>query len=218
MVSGRGRGGYGKTMRGLITPSSNRGIDLKHNFDTRLSAIITAGGDLLSGGLKGIEKESLRIDVDGSLSAHPHPVGLGSALTNRYITTDFSEALLEFVTPAFATTWEALRCVCDIHQYTYSQLVDEMLWPASMPCRVPADDDIPLAQYGTSNVGQMKTIYRRGLGYRYGRQMQTIAGVHFNYSLPERLWSTYHQMLGDTLSDVEFRLEQHLGFFRNCHR
>ena len=180
---------------------------MKQNFDTRLSAILTAGGDLLCGGLKGIEKESLRVDTDGSLSERPHPTGLGSALTNRYITTDFSEALLEFVTPAFATTWEALRCVCDLHQYTYSQLGDEMLWPASMPCRVPDDDEIPLAGYGTSNVGQMKTIYRRGLGYRYGRQMQTIAGVHFNYSLPAGFWSAYKQALGDEQSDVAFRSE-----------
>jgi glutamate--cysteine ligase len=191
---------------------------LKQKFDTRLSAILTAGGDLLCGGLKGIEKESLRVDVDGSLSEQQHPTGLGSALTNRYITTDFSEALLEFVTPAFATTWETLCCVCDLHQYTYSQLGDEMLWPASMPCRVPDDDDIPLAGYGTSNVGQMKTIYRRGLGYRYGRQMQTIAGVHFNYSLPAEFWPAYQQTLGDEQSDVAFRSEQYLGLIRNFHR
>ena len=191
---------------------------MKQNFDTRLSAIITAGGDLLRGGSKGIEKESLRIHADGSLSELPHPVGLGSALTNRYITTDFSEALLEFITPAFATTWEALRCVCDLHQYTYSQLGDEMLWPASMPCRVPTDDEIPLARYGPSNVGQMKTIYRRGLGYRYGRQMQTIAGVHFNYSLPAGFWPAYKQTLGDEQSDVLFQSDQYLGLIRNCHR
>ena len=191
---------------------------MKHGFDTRLSAIVAAGGDLLYGGLKGIEKESLRVTADGSLSQQPHPAGLGSALTNRYITTDFSEALLEFVTPAFATTWEALRCVCDLHQYTYSHLGDEMLWSASMPCRVPADDEIPLARYGTSNVGQMKTIYRRGLGYRYGRQMQTIAGVHFNYSIPDGFWPWYKEALGDEQSEVAFQSEQYLGLIRNFHR
>lgn len=191
---------------------------LVQKFDKRLQAVAAAGGNLLYGGLKGIEKESLRVGADGLLSMLDHPVGLGSALTNRYITTDFSEALLEFVTPAFETTWEALHCVCDIHQFTYSKLGDEMLWPASMPCRIPADDKIPLARYGSSNVGRMKTIYRRGLGYRYGRQMQTIAGVHFNYSVPQHFWEAYQGVVGDNSDIDEFRSEQYLGLIRNFRR
>ena len=173
---------------------------------------------MLAGGLKGIEKESLRIDGSGRLSQRDHPRGLGSALTNRFITTDFSEALLEFVTPAFQSTWETLRCVCDIHQFTYSELGDELLWPASMPCGIPEDADIPLAKYGTSNVGRMKTIYRRGLGFRYGRQMQTIAGVHFNYSVPEKFWPAYQQILGAAGETDDFRSEQYLGLIRNFKR
>ena len=74
---------------------------LKQAFEDRLNAIAGEGGDLLYGGLKGIEKEALRVGRDGALSMLDHPIGLGSALTNRYITTDFSESLLEFVTPAF---------------------------------------------------------------------------------------------------------------------
>ncbi len=190
---------------------------MKQGFDKRLKAVADAG-DLLVGGLKGIEKESLRVMSNGELSMRNHPIGLGSALTNRYITTDFSEALLEFVTPAFGTTWEALQCICNIHQYTYSRLGDEMLWPASMPCRIPADEGIPLARYGRSNVGRMKTIYRRGLGYRYGRQMQTIAGVHFNYSIPDPFWVAYREIVGETASADEFRSEQYLGLIRNFKR
>ena len=190
---------------------------MKQGFDKRLKAVADAG-DLLVGGLKCIEKESLRVMSNGELSMRNHPIGLGSALTNRYITTDFSEALLEFVTPAFGTTWEALQCICNIHQYTYSRLGDEMLWPASMPCRIPADEGIPLARYGRSNVGRMKTIYRRGLGYRYGRQMQTIAGVHFNYSIPDPFWVAYREIVGETASADEFRSEQYLGLIRNFKR
>ncbi len=195
-----------------------KGQELKQRFDRRLAAIVAANSGALQGGLKGVEKESLRIAANGSLSLRPHPPGLGSALTNRFITTDFSEALLEFVTPAFTTTWEALRCVCDIHQYTYAQLGDEMLWSASMPCLLPQDDDIPLAQYGSSNVGRMKTIYRRGLGYRYGRQMQVIAGVHFNYSLPAEFWPVYRQVLGWEQDVEQFRSDQYLGLIRNFRR
>jgi len=191
---------------------------LKQGFEKRLAAVAAAENDTLYGGLKGVEKESLRVSPDGFLSLMPHPAGLGSALTNRFITTDFSEALLEFVTPAFETTWEALHCICDIHQFTYAHLGDEMLWTASMPCRIPADRDIPLAQYGTSNIGRMKNIYRRGLGYRYGREMQVIAGVHFNYSLPEAFWPAYQEILGDQQVASEFRSDHYLGMIRNFRR
>lgn len=191
---------------------------MSQGFDKRFSALEAASDNPLIGGLRGVEKESLRVDSTGHLSQTPHPVALGSALTNRYITTDFSEALLEFITPALGSTWEAQQFLCDIHQFTYAQLDDELLWTTSMPCRIPADPDIPLAHYGTSNVGQMKTIYRRGLGHRYGRQMQTISGVHFNYSLPEQFWLLYQPIVADISPDDGFRSEQYLGLVRNFRR
>ncbi len=189
-------------------------------FEKTLAALSGSGGSPapLAGGRKGVEKESLRVDRSGYLSQRPHPAALGSPLTNRYITTDFSEALLEFVTPAYEYTWEALRTLCDIHQFTYARLEDELLWPASMPCRLPEDDRIPLARYGTSNIGRMKTIYRRGLGYRYGRHMQTIAGVHFNYSLPLDFWPAYQEIAGDGADAADFRSRQYMGLVRNFRR
>ena len=191
---------------------------MKQQLGERLASIVAEHSDALYGGLKGVEKESLRVSPEGVLSPIAHPANLGSALTNRYITTDFSEALLEFVTPAFATTWEALLFICDIHQFTYAQLGNEMLWSASMPCMIPDDEKIPLAQYGRSNVGRMKTIYRRGLGYRYGRQMQVIAGVHFNYSLPSEFWPLYQQILGNNQDADDFRSDQYLRLIRNFRR
>lgn len=187
-------------------------------FEQRLRALESADDQCVGGGLRGIEKESLRVTPDGYLSQVRHPPGLGSALTNRYITTDFSEALLEFVTPALDSTWEALQAICDIHQFTYQHLGDELLWPASMPCRNPADTEIPLARYGDSNVGQMKTVYRRGLGHRYGRHMQTIAGVHFNYSLSKGFWPVYQAILEDSRPESEFRSDHYLGLVRNFRR
>lgn len=191
---------------------------MKQGFEKRLGAVAAAGSGMLCGGLRGVEKESLRVSPDGILAETPHPAGLGSALTNQFITTDFSEALLEFVTPAFETTWEALRCICDIHQFTYAHLGDELLWTASMPCRIPSDREVPLARYGTSNIGRMKNIYRRGLGYRYGRQMQVIAGVHFNYSLPAAFWPAYQAILSDEQAATDFRSEHYLGMIRNFRR
>ncbi|MDG2375535.1 MAG: glutamate--cysteine ligase, partial [Woeseiaceae bacterium] len=174
--------------------------------------------DIISGGRKGIEKESLRVLPDGRLVDTPHPSALGSALTNSYITTDFSEALLEFVTPAYANTWETLRVLCEIHQFTYDRMDDELLWVTSMPCLMTEDNDIPLAQYGTSNVGRMKTVYRKGLGHRYGKRMQTIAGIHYNYSLPEQFWSEFAELEGSTASVDDFRSAAYMGLVRNFRR
>lgn len=187
--------------------------------EERIARLASAApSDILSGGLKGVEKESLRVAGDGRLSDRPHPVGLGSALTNRFITTDFSEALLEFVTPAYTNTWETLRVLCEIHQFTYERIGGELLWTTSMPCLMSDDIGIPLAQYGSSNVATMKTVYRNGLGYRYGRKMQTIAGVHFNYSLPTGFWPIYKDLERSSAGDNEFRSDAYLGLVRNFRR
>ena len=188
-------------------------------FDQRINRLAASSNpSCMAGGKKGVEKESLRVERDGLLSTRPHPKRLGSALTNRFITTDFSEALLEFVTPAFTNTWETLQSLCDIHQFTYANLEDELLWVTSMPCVLRNDREVPLAQYGTSNVGRMKTIYRNGLGYRYGREMQTIAGIHFNYSLPETFWPVFQALEENDDDPIEFRSAAYLGLVRNVRR
>ncbi len=134
---------------------------------------------------RGVEKESLRTLASGRLAVTPHPKGLGSALTHPHITTDFSESQVELITGVQAGVQACLDELTQIQQMTMRELGDEMLWVSSMPCGLPQDDDIPLGQYGTSNVGRSKTVYRRGLGYRYGRRMQTISGIHYNWSLPD---------------------------------
>ncbi len=133
---------------------------------------------------RGLEKESLRTIDSGMLAVTPHPTALGSPLTHPHITTDFSESQLEFVTGVHASVQDCLEQLEVVQHVALKALGDEMLWVSSMPCGLPLDDAIPLGQYGTSNVGRSKTIYRSGLGYRYGRRMQTISGIHFNWSLP----------------------------------
>ncbi len=181
-----------------------------------LSAQLDRSG--LGGGLKGIEKESLRITPDGQIADTPHPVALGSALANSYITTDFSEALIELVTPPQAETSAALEFLDDVHRFVYSKIGDELLWATSMPCAVAGESSVPIAQYGPSNVGKMKHVYRRGLSYRYGRVMQAIAGVHFNYSLPEGFWPVYQEIRGDRRSSQEFIDASYFALLRNFHR
>lgn len=172
----------------------------------------------LCGGLKGLEKESLRVNPEGKIAQTPHPIGLGSALTNPYITTDYSEALLEFITPPFSNTKDTLAFMASLHQFTYQQLSDELLWGASMPCVVDGELSIPIAQYGDSNIGKMKHIYRIGLWHRYGRSMQAIAGIHFNYSLPETFWPAYQQIENNTQNLQAFKSQRYMDMTRNLHR
>ena len=161
-------------------------------FERRLAALINGGGaPTLRGGRRGVEKESLRVTPQGRLAQTAHPRALGSALTNEHITTDYSESLIELVTPTFRSNWELLQYLCDLHQFVYRHMGDELLWATSMPCVVESDADIPIANYGTSNVAQMKMAYRMGLGHRYGRVMQAISGVHFNYSFAENFWDPF---------------------------
>ena len=141
----------------------------------------------LLGMRRGIEKESLRVLPNGQMAMTPHPQALGSALTHPNITTDFSESQLELITSAHTGVQACLDELTHVHQYTYRALRDageDMLWVSSMPCGLPHDDDIPPGQYGSSNIAQAKHVYRLGLGHRYGRRMQTISGIHYNWSLP----------------------------------
>ncbi len=177
-----------------------------------------AGLSLIANIQRGLEKESLRINPQGQLAQTRHPEGLGSALAHDYITTDYSAALLEFITPVSTGIEESLQTLDDIHRFTYSQLDDELLWGASMPCVLAGDDNIPVAEYGDSNVGQMKKVYRHGLGHRYGRLMQTIAGIHYNFSMPEAYWLKAQTEDDDSQSIQDYITQRYLGLIRNFQR
>ncbi|QIZ75579.1 glutamate--cysteine ligase [Ferrimonas lipolytica] len=138
---------------------------------------------------RGIEREALRIDSNCHLAQDPHNPALGSALTHPWITTDFSESLLEMITPVYQEPDQLLQHLSDAHTFVLKNIGEQRLWPLSMPCFLGEDDGaIPIAQYGTSHIGRMKTTYRIGLHNRYGSQMQAISGLHFNFSLPSALW------------------------------
>ena len=165
---------------------------------------------------RGVEKESLRVSqADATLAQTAHPSGLGSALTHPSITTDYSEALLEFITPV-STSIEATEQVLRVlHSFTAQKLDSEQLWSASMPCIVHGDAGIPIAEFGSSNVGKMKRVYRNGLSVRYGRRMQAISGIHYNFSLPEAFWAAANEKSGNTLTKQAFQTEGYLALIRN---
>jgi len=168
---------------------------------------------------RGIEKEGLRVSRGTHrISQLPHPIALGSALTHSAITTDYSEALLEFITGVHVTPEAALEELFNLHAYTSQSLPNEMIWGASMPGELEGEADIPIAHYGSSNIGTMKRVYRNGLGARYGRAMQAIAGIHYNFSLPDAFWE---QSLEHTKNDLplkDWRTNGYLALIRNFQR
>lgn len=175
---------------------------------------------VLAGGLRGIERETLRVDRAGHLARSAHPVALGAALTHPQITTDYAETLLEFITPAEPDIAATVASLDGIHRYAYSKLGDELLWSQSMPCQLPPEDEIAIAWYGSSNLGMLKHVYRRGLALRYGKAMQCIAGIHYNYSLDERLWRVLaeNDISGKQLTPRAFQSEAYLATIRNFRR
>ncbi|WP_076416641.1 glutamate--cysteine ligase [Shewanella sp. UCD-KL12] len=176
------------------------------------------GRQALQGMQRGIEREALRINDSGHLATDPHPSALGSALTHSRITTDYSESLLEFITPVFSDIDSLLEDLTYTHAFTVQNLDQQGLWPVSMPCFVGEVADIPIADYGTSNTGKMKRLYRKGLTYRYGAQMQIISGVHFNFSVSDSLWDRLYQLSDQQASKTDFISESYLGLIRNYRR
>lgn len=176
----------------------------------------------LTGMLRGIEKEGLRVRPDGFLAQTPHPAKLGSKLTHPFITTDYSESLLELITEPKASPKETLNMLRQLHVLVYQGMPEgELMWPLSMPCMLSSkDEDIPLADYGSSNTGKLKTLYRSGLGIRYGRRMQTIAGLHYNLSFGDTLFETWQAQTSTAQEQTltEFKNEKYLGLIRNFKR
>jgi glutamate--cysteine ligase len=203
---------HGGTRGSLVTP-------LLDSVQERLSRL---SGDadirLLHASSFGLEKESLRVAARGGIAMTPHPRALGSALAHPDVTTDYSEALMEFITPPLGTVGTALDYLADLQAYVYSKLDDEILWATSMPCVLAGDHNIPVAQYGDSNAGRMKHIYRVGLGHRYGRVMQVIAGVHYNWSLNEGLWPALRKIDGRVCALRDYRDDRYMGQIRNLQR
>jgi glutamate--cysteine ligase len=166
---------------------------------------------------RGIEKEGLRVTDAGVLAQDTHPLPLGAPLTHPQITTDYSEALLEFVTPVYSNVSDCLTKLQDLHRFTLEHLPNQIIWASSMPCRIDREQDVRIAEFGGSNLGQLKHVYRHGLWHRYGRLMQSIAGVHYNISFGKALLETIaaHDGVAHT---KEWQSEQYFHVIRNFRR
>ena len=173
---------------------------------------------VLRGITRGFERECLRVDAAGKLAQTPHPQALGSKLTHPWITTDYSEALLEFITPPSTDPDFPLRFLRDIHRFVAPRLESETMWASSMPCALGEDKDIPIADYGKSHAARFKYVYREGLSLRYGRKMQAIAGAHYNWSLPDEFWPALQDCCGAASKAQDYVSERYFGLIRNFLR
>jgi glutamate--cysteine ligase len=163
---------------------------------------------------RGIEKEFFRVDKKGFISKRSHPKSLGSALKNKYITTDFSEAQVELVTPTFEDVDELYDFLYSLHVFVANNIEgDEMLWPFSMPPKIKDESEINIGYYHQSGEGLLKHVYRRGLKVRYGATMQCVSGMHYNFSINQSSFST---LINST--DQKSINEAYLGLMRNFKR
>ena len=185
-------------------------------FEQQLDRVRSDAEEIFPNIRRGIEKESLRITPDGHLSQKPHPSALGSALTHPYITTDYSEALIELVTPTFDTLNQVFDHLGLLHRVVYHHVGEELLWVNSLPCLLGDESAIPIAEFGTSNIGRMKNIYRRGLDLRYGRRMQIIAGIHYNISVPDSFWKALG--ISESGAGEKQISNAYMAAIRNFHR
>ena len=209
-----------------LSPASNdqfrqaRVYSLSQIFERRLQALQQAEHHHCLRQIRhGIEKEGLRVTKNSHLPQTCHPEHAGAPLTHPYITTDYSEALLEFITPACQDIGATFSFLEELHGFTLKKMNPaENIWGSSMPPVLEGDERIPVAWYGTSNIGQMKHVYRQGLAHRYGKSMQTIAGIHYNFSLPGTFWSLMKTLANDSRELIDYQSEGYLALIRNFRR
>lgn len=176
------------------------------------------GNNIFANITRGIEKENLRLHFSGKLSQTDHPISLGKTLTNPYLTTDFSEALPELITPPLVGIQTVQEYLLTIHRFVVDHLSDEYLWPFSMPPQIDNELEVRIAEYGQSDAAQMKKIYRTGLWHRYGRIMQSIAGIHYNFSLPDEFFRALKAVSNNKNDDFyTFRSQAYMKLIRTFH-
>lgn len=172
--------------------------------------------EILNKFYRGVERETLRITSRGDLAKTVHPRFLGKPLTHPWITTDFSEISLEFITPVHTNVEYMLSFLRDLHRHTIRNLNCELIWPLSIPY-IEKKDKIEVAKYGSSNLGRFKTLYREGLKNRYGSLMQMISGVHYNFSFSKKFWKKFLQ-LRNFKNEKEKISDSYCHIIRNYYR
>ncbi len=130
----------------------------------------------------GLERETVRLNHDGTMSEQPHSKQWGQRGYHPYILTDFAEAQLELITPPCSTSEGVQNWLKATHQIvaTTNEEFDELLWPFSTPAYIPEDrENIKVAQLSDPD----EVAYREHLGVYYGKDVQLISGIHYNIEM-----------------------------------
>ncbi|WP_239253723.1 bifunctional glutamate--cysteine ligase GshA/glutathione synthetase GshB [Listeria ilorinensis] len=182
-------------------------LALDHQFIHFLEKHPTISRELFSGHF-GLEKENLRVTPDGKLALTPHPAAFGAKEDNPYIKTDFSESQVEMITPVCNSIDEVFDFVKNLQDIVSLELSDgELLWPNSNPALLPKEEEIPIAVYRTPD--HPNRLYREHLAREYGKKIQLLSGIHYNFSFSEKLltglYEEYH-MEQETMADFRNRM------------
>lgn len=163
--------------------------------------------DLLFEGYFGLEKESLRVNPDGTFakSLHPFP-GDGN------IVYDFCENQTEINTEVASSAKEALKLLSFYTERIQKKLAElpspEMLWPFSNPPYIKNEQDIPIAHHNIK--AEYNEGYREYLAARYGRYKMALCGIHVNFSFSDKLLKEDFALSGYT-DFTEYKNDQYLS-------
>ncbi|MGX7371972.1 bifunctional glutamate--cysteine ligase GshA/glutathione synthetase GshB [Aerococcus sanguinicola] len=164
----------------------------------------------------GIEREGHRIKTNGDLARSPHPSAVDGSSDNKYIQRDFAESQLELVTPPVYSEEGVYHWLEAIHQVALRSLAeDELLWPSSMPPVLPEDDAIHVA-----DLDKVEDVaYREYLVKAYGKKVQMISGIHFNFGFDQDLLEIFYQADDQGYASIkEFTTAFYLRLARNFLR
>lgn len=167
----------------------------------------------------GIEREGLRITPDGRLAETPHPPAFGEKLKNYHIKTDFCESQPELVTSPHPGTAETYAELCRLTGILKEELEKrgELLWPQSMPCLLPPEERILTAVHPGDFAAPLRE-YLEKVRRKYGARVQSISGIHYNFSFSEGFWQALWQFLRPGEPLQTFRDSLYLKILRNYLR
>jgi glutamate--cysteine ligase len=166
----------------------------------RIKEIFTP--DELLKGNYGIEREALRVNIDGGISYEPHPKVFGGKIENPYITTDFAESQVEVITPTFTNIEETYNFLNALYDIVSMEIGDQYLWPQSMPPIMPEENKIPVANFGEGKKDKRAHEYREYLLKKYGGKKQLISGIHFNFSFSEEFFTRLYK---DSNREIDYK-------------